>query len=162
MESERFLAVAGPRCDRRLGDCDNRPDYCVHYELGISVVMNEHLHGGNSMGLYVLDGHEPVAIDDTLEWARWYEQSDKRRVAQTSINGWRVSTVFLGIDNNLLGGKPLLFETLIFSETETVKSKLLNREFRKTLDNYCIRYVTWDEAMKGHEEAVAYVREGLM
>jgi hypothetical protein len=114
------------------------------------------------LGLYVLEGHEPVPIDNTLEWAQWYEKSENRRLAATSINGWQVSTVFLGIDNNMFSEKPLLFETMIFSETQKKYHPLFKKGFRKSLDNYCTRYVTWDEAMKGHEAAVAYVREGLM
>jgi hypothetical protein len=118
-------------------------------------------HGGRGLGLYILNGHEPVPIEDTLEWARWFENHANRRVACTSVNGWQVSTVFLGIDNNYFSKHPLLFETMIFSETEKVESKLLKRAFRKSLDNYQRRYHTWDEALKGHEEAVAYIREGL-
>lgn len=119
-------------------------------------------YGGRpGKGLYVLEGHTPVPIDDVLEWARRYEQSENRRVARTSINGWDVSTVFLGIDSNIFSEVPLLFETMIFSETEITKTELFGRKFRKSLDNYCKRYATWDEALAGHEAAVNYIREGL-
>lgn len=117
-------------------------------------------HRRSKLGLYILDGHEPVPIDDVLEWARFYENNDKRRVARTSINGWDVSTIFLGIDSNIFSSTPLLFETMIFSETDKVHSKLLNRKFRKSMETYGRRYSTWDEALAGHEEAVKMIREG--
>jgi hypothetical protein len=117
-------------------------------------------HGGVSLGLYILEGKEPVPIDDTLAWAKWFEQNANRRLAETRINGWRVSTVFLGIDNNLFSEPPLLFEPMIFSLTEKIKSPIREKEYPKSLDNYCRRYPTWDEALAGHLEAVAMIREG--
>lgn len=41
-----------------------------------------------------------------ITWARQFE-SDDRQVADNTINGCRVSTVWLGTDHNYLGGPPL-------------------------------------------------------
>lgn len=92
-------------------------------------------------GKYRLEGHTPVACEDLLEWAQSFESSE-RRVAQTDIkDGVRVSTVFLGMDHNFgSDGPPLLFETMIFGGPH---------------DGYQVRYPTWDEAERGHEEAVS-------
>jgi hypothetical protein len=117
--------------------------------------------GGKLLGLYILDGHTPVPVpvEDTLSWAQWFENGDKRRVANTSINGWSVSTVFLGLDQSHgFSSPPILFETMIFSQTEKVKA--MGKMFRKSMENYCRRYATWDEALAGHEEAVKMIREG--
>jgi hypothetical protein len=115
--------------------------------------------GGKLLGLYILDGHMPVPVEDTLTWARWFETGDKRRVANTSINGWNVSTVFLGLDQSHgFTERPILFETMIFSETQKVKA--MGKMFRKSMENFCRRYATWDEAVAGHEEAVKMIREG--
>jgi hypothetical protein len=116
--------------------------------------------GGKLLGLYILDdAHTPVPIEDTLTWAQWFENDDKRRVASTSINGWNVSTVFLGLDHSHgFSARPILFETLIFSETRKVKA--MGKMFRKSMENYGRRYATWDEALAGHEEAVKMIREG--
>jgi hypothetical protein len=119
-------------------------------------------HSGLLIGLYKLDeNHQAVPVEDVLEWARWFDKSEKRNIRRTSINGWRVSTVFLGIDNNLFGDKPMLFETMIFSETETTTTELAGKKmkFAKELGNFCKRYSTWDEAIRGHEEAVDMIRE---
>lgn len=88
---------------------------------------------------YILDGHEPVPVD-LMTWARWFETAD-RHVARTEVRpGVMVSTVFLGIDHSFGTGKPLLFETMVFSDYGG--------------DNE-VRYATWDEAVAGHVAIVA-------
>lgn len=79
---------------------------------------------------YILEGHTPVKERDLIKWAKWYESAD-RQVARTK----RVSTVFLGIDHAFRGGKPVLFETMVFGGP---------------LDGEQERYCTWDEAVDGH------------
>lgn len=115
-----------------------------------------------NLGLYVLEGHQPVPISDTLEWAKWFENYDNRHLASDHINGYRVSTVFLAIDNTIGRMVPLLFETMIFSDTETTESPILHTKFPKSLENYTRRYATWDEAIAGHQEALTLIREGAI
>lgn len=100
--------------------------------------------------LYVLNGHEPVPADDTLEWGRWFEDhAADRVVAQDELPGGAfVSTVFLGIDHSFshfgkLEHVPVLFETMIFGFDDD--------------GDYQRRYCTWAEALAGHQEAVAIV-----
>lgn len=92
---------------------------------------------------YILDGHTPVPCDDLMVWATWYSSAD-RTVSRDDINGFLVSTVFLGLDHNWWGGKPALFETMIFHDG-------------KTLD-YQTRCSTWAEAEAMHQRAIMYVR----
>lgn len=93
---------------------------------------------------YILEGKEPKLVEDVIEWGRWFETAD-RHVAKTDLpNNVRVSTVFLGLDHNFLGGKPILFETMIFGGKH---------------DQYQERYFTWEEAEKGHKQAVAIAKE---
>jgi hypothetical protein len=66
-----------------------------------------------SIGRYILNGHEPVEEPDLLTWARWIETAD-RHVRDTFRDDVRVSTVFLGLDMNVFGGPPDLFETMVF------------------------------------------------
>lgn len=91
------------------------------------------------MRLYILgpDGRTPVKAASTLEWGRWFEVNRETRVvAAWTDNGVTVSTVFLGSDHQWLpGGKPLLFETMIFGGPD---------------DQDTWRYSTWDEAEAGH------------
>jgi hypothetical protein len=74
-----------------------------------------------------------------MQWARAFED-DMRRVAFDENGDIRVSTVFLGLDHNLYGDRPELFETMIFGGPH---------------DEEQWRYATWDEAEAGHKAACA-------
>lgn len=93
---------------------------------------------------YRLDGHNPVAVDDALEWAQWFEHSDdERRVAFDAVGDVEISTVFLGLDHQWGNGPPLIFETMVFNGP---------------LDQEQDRYSTWEEAEAGHKAMVERVR----
>lgn len=92
---------------------------------------------------YKLDGHDVVEATQK-EMCAMMEDAESRKVAWTKIGGVNVSTVFLCIDHNLMGeGPPVLFETMIFGGP---------------LDQEQERYVTWDEAVAGHEAMVQRVK----
>lgn len=94
------------------------------------------------MANYILSGHTPILEEDVIKWAQWYKKAN-RVVKKTDLpGGVRVSTVFLGIDHNFMGGTPLLFETMIFGGE--------NNEFQE-------RYSTWEEAEEGHQQAIELV-----
>jgi hypothetical protein len=104
---------------------------------------------------YTLVNRNPVLVPDLIEWAHEMVKCratlnsygiDPWRVAETELGQARISTVFLGIDHQFFGGKPLLFETMIFGGQH---------------DKYQNRCSTWDEAEKMHEEAVTLVRGHL-
>lgn len=79
------------------------------------------------------------------EWAWWMEHSPAERViAQTQIDHetW-VSTVFLGLDHYFgmdPAAPPILFETMIFRGKRGEDQQ---------------RYLTREDALRGHEEMVA-------
>jgi len=80
-----------------------------------------------------------------MEWGRWMERGDLRRVARHKIKGVRVSTVFLGLDQSFsYTGTPVLFETMVFGGE---------------MDGHQVRYCTWDEALAGHKVILAKVKE---
>jgi hypothetical protein len=94
------------------------------------------------LGHYILNGHEPVEVEDVLEWGAWFETAD-RHVARDELGpGLVVSTVFLGLDHRFGDGPPILFETLVFDDYERGDGA---------------RYSTWDEAERGHREFVATI-----
>lgn len=83
----------------------------------------------------------PAALED---WAAASERAD-RHVGDTTIgDDVRVSTVFLGLDHNWGVGPPHIFETMVFGGD---------------LDEECVRYSTEAQALAGHDEMVARVRE---
>lgn len=93
-------------------------------------------------GQYILKDREPVQCEDMHEWGAWISKPENKRVLRTDIGDVFVSTVFLGIDHAFGEGAPVLFETMIFGGEH---------------DQYQERYCTWDEAEKGHQEAVNLV-----
>lgn len=95
-------------------------------------------------GQYILDDTgKPVQVDDILTWARWFA-TNKRHVAETELDGVRISTVFLGIDHNFgSSGAPVLWETMIFGGPH---------------DGYQDRYTSVEAARTGHELAVHIAR----
>jgi len=93
---------------------------------------------------YMLLNKQPIKCD-LLTWARWIETAS-RIVARTKIGDVLVSTIFLGLDHNLVDGPPLIFETVIFGG-----------EFDEKLD----RYSTWEEAELGHRKYVEMVEASL-
>jgi len=102
---------------------------------------------------YILDeNHQPVPVD-CLDWAVWFDDIDKRRVAETFTEVCWISTVFLGVDHGWHSDRPILFETMVF-EKEPHLHEIFGemRETRESLD--CYRYATWDEAKTGHARIV--------
>lgn len=93
---------------------------------------------------YILEGHIPKLTNNILEWAQWYENAD-RHVANEEINGVTISTVFLGLDHSFDGGKPLLFETMIFGGAH---------------NDYQERCSTWKEAEVMHQKAMDLIKNG--
>ena len=94
-------------------------------------------------GRYILDENKKtIPCEDLLRWARWFEKAD-RNVAKIKIGSVEISTVFLGLSHSFGGGKPMLFETMIFGGK---------------LDGEMWRYSTWEEAVEGHKKAVKMVK----
>lgn len=91
--------------------------------------------------LFTLRGKRAVACNDVLQWAKWREKADCR-VALTMVGKVRISTVFLGV-NIGYGPKPLIFETMVFSNSKNLYQK---------------RYSTWSQAEVGHKQAVTIVK----
>lgn len=71
------------------------------------------------------------------------EAFENRWTWKTDIGDKSVSTVFLALNHNFTGkGPPVLFETMVFPEQEI-----------------CVRYCTYEEAVKGHSKIVERIRK---
>ncbi|MBJ7223566.1 MULTISPECIES: hypothetical protein [unclassified Brenneria] len=107
-------------------------------------------HFLSMMWHYRLEGRRAVPCPDIAEWARWFAIAD-RRVAETWIDDFRVSTVFLGLDHNhnaLSNDEvPVLFETMVFAGPDPLDTMR--------------RYSLWEEAETGHAEIVAQLRQEM-
>ena len=94
---------------------------------------------------YILVDGEPVEEPDLIKWAEWFGQTDVRVLAKSKApDGSEVSTIFLGLDHSFGCGPPVLWETMIFGGEH---------------DQYQDRYSSREDAMKGHEKALALARD---
>ena len=94
---------------------------------------------------YILINGEIVEEPDILKAAKWLVTAD-RHICDTKLKGFRISTVFLGLDHRFgREGDPILFETKIFSENSD------------KYQWYQERYTSIEAAKRGHKEAVSMV-----
>lgn len=104
---------------------------------------------------YMLDeNHIPTPCRNVIAWGEWMADADRavgRDIVGDGLIG--ISTVFLGLDHDLFGhGPPILFETMVFD----VES---DSRLGWNIADYQRRYHTWDEAVAGHAEAVAWAEQ---
>lgn len=98
-------------------------------------------------GHYILDDQDrPVRCDDTMTWARWFENSwPQRATARTETKLYTVCTSFLSINHRFCEGPPVLWETMVV----TTDGEWLD---------YQDRYSSREDALQGHEKACAWAR----
>ena|SRR5258708_4614514 len=103
---------------------------------------------------YCLDaGGEPVPVDNMSDWAKWYENTELRRIAETTLGKLWISTVFLGIDHNFSGsGDPVLWEVMIFCGSD--ESHPLH-EYQERCSG------SRKQALQMHARTVQYAQEWL-
>jgi hypothetical protein len=65
---------------------------------------------------YVLDEDgNPVREEDPMTWTEFMRDDERRRVAFDEAGKWTVSTVFMGLDHDVIGtGQPVLWKTMVF------------------------------------------------
>jgi hypothetical protein len=100
---------------------------------------------------YYLNDDHTTRPCDVVEWAEQLTHmmiTNNKNLKEDTVNGKWISTIWLGIDHNYLGGLPLIFETMVFNDGDL------------HLDEYCDRYSTWDEAIEGHQKAIQWVLDG--
>ena len=101
-------------------------------------------HIGGGLALYNKQGNA-ITME---EWPELLRDENYKIVAQTNVaDGIFVSTVWLGLDHNFRGGRPLIFETMAFS--------------REGESMYCERYSTLAQAEKGHRRLLRQIERRL-
>jgi hypothetical protein len=115
------------------------------------------MHDDDFNGRYILDEQgNPMPCVGLMEWAMWFETAGaQRRVARDLIDGHLISTIFLGLDQNIgasatddpLHYRPVLWETMAWNE-------IGEQTFQR-------RYRSREDALAGHAETVAWVRRNL-
>jgi hypothetical protein len=110
--------------------------------------------GGIRHAVLTEDGE--VMECDLMTWAQWLEKNRSHRIiAQEELpGGYFLSTVFLGLNHQYAPrGKPLWFETMIFSPPTGEVSLITGKVHKIGAEVYCKRYSTLAEALAGHREA---------
>jgi len=101
---------------------------------------------------YTLDENNNPIPCTLREWGDLYQNlcgNNKRRVGDSYVNDCHISTVFLGIDHGFgATRRPVLFETMVFDNEGN--------------DMFQSRCCTWDEAVKMHNHAIEWVKEGCI
>lgn len=100
------------------------------------------------------------------QWAERFEHDFAYRiVASTYVGPYRVSTVWLGIDHGFgSGGRPLIFETMVFGRRPVVEVGLDGRGYAvhpTAFDDLQLRWATEREALRGHAVVRKMVRRDL-
>lgn len=76
-----------------------------------------------------------------------------KRVAETDLDHYWVSTVWLGLDHQWDDGPPLIFETMVFAKDSAGEIDFSGEDSD--------RYSTEAEALAGHKSAVARWRNAV-
>jgi hypothetical protein len=125
-------------------------------------------------GRYILIGHDAIQCDDLMEWARWMEDRNVRRVRLTRVGPYVVSTIFLGLDHSFLRHihadpskyPPILFETMVWTDmAEDVVTPAIpeagipERVWKNTRawEDIQERCSTWAEAELQHQGIIAQI-----
>ena len=85
---------------------------------------------------------QPISLE---EFSRLIVQPDEKFVGVAKIGDVRVSTVWLGINHNIMGSRPVVFELMIFGGEH---------------DEYQERFYSEEDAVKRHDEVVASIKAG--
>jgi len=98
------------------------------------------------MSVYFDKNGLPIPME---HFAKLFDDMEYRRIAQTIVGQYTVSTVWLGVNHNFSasGMPPLIFETMVF-ETATDTAALDIQE----------RYATESEAREGHRAVVSELK----
>ncbi len=93
---------------------------------------------------------------DLMTWAKLMEDREYKIVARHDDERVMISTVWLGLDHNFGGGKPLIFETMVFVNSDALARGDIDPKYNQL----CWRWHTEEEAKKGHEIIVHCYHEG--
>ena len=107
--------------------------------------------------LAILDNGFVVSCPNVTKWTAWMEESfvdGSHWIATDNIQGFRVETVFLGINHNMPGIEPpLWFESMVFRESADGTHGV-----RIKYDT--LRYSTVADALAGHLSICEKVKSG--
>jgi hypothetical protein len=122
-----------------------------------------HFPPGEWFGM--LDANHNVIYPESREqWSEWMFGDRLKvgvgRIGYETINGWKISTIFLGINHGFTG-PDRWFETMIFLDEDAPAPLEDDERLKAWRENQQTRYATWAEAEKGHATFCEIIRKGL-
>lgn len=167
-EIDKSLAIALRNFDYKTGRIAN---LCEQLKLSPSLdeddkVLLEFLKTVSGPYLEMENCEDKLKVKDFPKYRDWNGEKIHRwewgvkmmlfpkHVGEDFINGYRISTVWLGLDHGLgCSPKPLIFETMIFKEED------IEEEEDKWDEIYMERYSSYEEALEGHKKTCEYVKQ---
>lgn len=87
---------------------------------------------------------------DYVTYSVLFQNPEYQHVKKDVVDGFLISTVWLGLNHNNFNKTPIIFETMIFKGDDN------------PFEEYQERYATEDEALIGHEKAIEIVKKMKM
>jgi hypothetical protein len=107
--------------------------------------------------------HNVIRPESMQQWEKWMFNDRLKigvgRIGYETINGWKISTIFLGI-NHGFGGPQRWFETMIFVDDNRPATIEVDERLSNWRENQQLRYETWQEAERGHAMFCEIIRTG--
>jgi hypothetical protein len=117
------------------------------------------------MKQYILENKVPVEVSIFGDFVKMmaFQESGGMIVKQEYFGNFYISTVFLGLDHNFGTGKPVLFETMIFT-TEPTDFYFNGNKYQDTSSGHAFEYFqtrccTYDQAEIMHKSNVRIVEK---
>jgi hypothetical protein len=92
------------------------------------------------------------------EWARLLETPGYKIIRQTLVGKLVVSTVWLGLDHNAFGGRPLIFETMFMSRDLYPHVAFGLLQLGPEFEDFQERYHSEEVARRRHEQIVGQLQ----
>jgi hypothetical protein len=106
-----------------------------------------------SVGDYYILRHKIPVPCDLMTWAAWLEEHIAERIVkQECVGQFWISSVFIGLDHSLRRGPPLLFETMVFDQSD---------QEHGALACWMERAPTWEMALEARGRGIAWARQQL-
>lgn len=120
----------------------------IEMELNVATRMSKITTDISQFNSYFDWDGEPIK-----QWEGFFKSSYfDTHVAKDIINGYLISTVWLGLNHNFEfdGTPPLIFETMIFEHNSRNQNEDCLNDY---LDEYIDRYCSYEQALEGHKNA---------
>lgn len=110
-------------------------------ERQLRKLQEKHGHHPCAGQYFILEKGEVKEVDMPA-WAAWFETCGRERIIKQNYtwHGYKVSTVFLGLNHNWGEGPPMIFELMVFSPFGRGMGNDIYQERYSTLEHAKLRH----------------------